>query len=299
MEHLMTSEEVAEILHVDPVTIRRLVAKGEMAAYRIGSDYRFAPSDLENYLERQRIPSTEAGEQFSRIANDMFEQFLLWLRNATQSKRAGPAELTGRFDRFTERARKVMNLSMEEAHRFQHNYIGTEHLLLGLVREGEGIAAQVLNNLGVELERVRKEVESIIGRGDHIVKNTGEIGLTPRAKKAIELAVDEARRLGHHYIGTEHLLLGLIREGEGIAARVIENLDVKLEQVRTETMRVLSQLQQANVPSEPEKADVHLAEAEQTQTCGQCGTVSPTNFRYCYNCGHQLIPEEPESSKEA
>ncbi|GHO89333.1 hypothetical protein KSZ_73390 [Dictyobacter formicarum] len=283
----MTSEEVAEILHVDPVTIRRLVAKGEMAAYRIGSDYRFAPSDLENYLERQRIPTTEAGEQSNRIANDMFEQFLLWLRNATQSKSAGPAELTDRFDRFTERARKVMTLSREEAHRFQHNYIGTEHLLLGLVREGQGVAAQVLNNLGVELEMVRKEVELIIGRGDHIIKNTSEIGLTPRAKKAIELAVDEARRLGHHYIGTEHLLLGLIREGEGIAARVIENLDVKLEQVRTETMRVLSQLQQADVPSEPQKTDVQPVEAEQTQTCGQCGTVSPASFRYCYNCGHQ------------
>ena len=125
-----------------------------------------------------------------------------------------------RFDKFTERARRVLSLAQEEAQRFQHNYIGTEHLLLGLVRESEGVAAKVLGNLGVELYRVRNAVEFIIGRGDRIV--LGEIGLTPRAKKVIELAVDEARRLNHHYIGTEHLLLGLVREGEGIAAGVLE-----------------------------------------------------------------------------
>src|SRR5256712_360456 len=144
-----------------------------------------------------------------------------------------------RFDKFTERARRVLSLAQEEAQRFQHNYIGTEHLLLGLVREGEGVAAKVLSNLGVELYRVRNSVEFIIGRGDRIV--LGEIGLTPRAKKVIELAVDEARRLNHHYIGTEHLLLGLIREGEGIAAGVLESLGVSLEKVRTQTIQVLGQ----------------------------------------------------------
>jgi len=144
-----------------------------------------------------------------------------------------------RFDKFTERARKVLSLAQEEAQRFQHNYIGTEHLLLGLVREGEGVAAKVLNNLGVELNKVRSSVEFIVGRGDRIV--LGEIGLTPRAKKVIELAVDEARRLNHHYIGTEHLLLGLVREGEGIAAGVLESLGVNLEKVRTQTIQVLGQ----------------------------------------------------------
>jgi len=144
-----------------------------------------------------------------------------------------------RFDKFTERARKVLTLAQEEATRFNHNYIGTEHLLLGLVREGEGVAAKVLSNLGVELNRVRSAVEFIIGRGDRMI--VGEIGLTPRAKKVIELAVDEARRLGHHYIGTEHLLLGLVREGEGIAAGVLESLGVNLEKVRTQTIQVLSQ----------------------------------------------------------
>ncbi|MCS6801024.1 MAG: ATP-dependent Clp protease ATP-binding subunit [Chloroflexota bacterium] len=147
--------------------------------------------------------------------------------------------MADRFDKFTERARKVLTLAQEEAQRFNHNYIGTEHLLLGLVREGDGVAAKVLANLGVELNKVRSAVEFIIGRGDRMV--LGEIGLTPRAKKVIELAVDEARRLNHHYIGTEHLLLGLVREGEGIAAGVLESLGVNLERVRAETIRVLSQ----------------------------------------------------------
>ncbi len=146
-----------------------------------------------------------------------------------------------RFDKFSERARRVLTLAQEEAQRFNHNYIGTEHLLLGLVREGEGVAAKVLANLGVELNKVRSAVEFIIGRGDRAV--LGEIGLTPRAKKVIELAVDEARRLNHGYIGTEHLLLGLVREGEGIAAGVLESLGVNLERVRAETTRILAQSQ--------------------------------------------------------
>ena len=132
-----------------------------------------------------------------------------------------------RFDRFTDRARKVLTLAQDEAQRFNHNYIGTEHLLLGLVREGEGVAAKVLENLSVELAKVRQAVEFIIGRGERPV--LGEIGLTPRAKKVIELAIDEARRLGHNYIGTEHLLLGLVREEGGIASGVLESLGVSLD----------------------------------------------------------------------
>jgi ATP-dependent Clp protease ATP-binding subunit ClpC len=147
--------------------------------------------------------------------------------------------MSDRFEKFTERARKVLTLAQEEAQRFNHNYIGTEHLLLGLVREGDGVAARVLNNLGVELHKVRSAVEFIIGRGDRAPQ--GEIGLTPRAKKVIELAVDEARRLNHHYIGTEHLLLGLVREGEGIAAGVLESLGVSLEKVRQQVIQVLNQ----------------------------------------------------------
>jgi ATP-dependent Clp protease ATP-binding subunit ClpC len=143
------------------------------------------------------------------------------------------------FDKFTDRARKVLTLAQEEAQRFNHNYIGTEHLLLGLVREGDGVAAKVLANMGVQLPKVRSAVEFIIGRGETM--SVAELGLTPRAKKVIELAVDEARRLNHHYIGTEHLLLGLVREGEGIAAGVLESLGVNLERVRTQVMQVVSQ----------------------------------------------------------
>jgi ATP-dependent Clp protease ATP-binding subunit ClpA len=147
--------------------------------------------------------------------------------------------MADRFDKFTERARRVLQLAQEEAQRFKHNYIGTEHLLLGLLREGEGVAAKVLNNLGVELDKVRSAVEFIIGQGDRTV--AGDIGLTPRARKVIELSVDEARRLNHHYIGTEHLLLGLVREGEGIAAGVLESLGVSLDKVRSQVIYVLNQ----------------------------------------------------------
>jgi ATP-dependent Clp protease ATP-binding subunit ClpC len=142
-------------------------------------------------------------------------------------------------ERFTERARRALRLAQEEAERLRHNYIGTEHVLLGLVREGEGVAAQVLTSLGVDLQRVREAVEYTIGTGDQT--SAGEMSLTPRAKKVLEFAVDEARRLHHHYIGTEHLLLGLVREREGIAAGVLERLNVSLERVRNETMRAMSQ----------------------------------------------------------
>ena len=147
--------------------------------------------------------------------------------------------MASRFEKFSERARRVLSLAQEEAQRFNHNYIGTEHILLGLVRETEGVAAKVLAALNVELVKVRSAVEFIIGRGER--PTPGEIGLTPRAKKVIELAVDEARRLSHHYIGTEHLLIGLMREGEGVAAGVLENLGVSLDKVRHETNRILSQ----------------------------------------------------------
>ncbi len=147
--------------------------------------------------------------------------------------------MASRFEKFSERARRVLSLAQEEAQRFNHNYISTEHILLGLVRESDGVAARVLSNLNVELNKVRSAVEFIIGRGEK--SSTSEIGLTPRAKKVIELAVDEARRLNHHYIGTEHLLIALMREGEGVAAGVLESLGVSLDSVRGETSRILTQ----------------------------------------------------------
>jgi hypothetical protein len=141
-----------------------------------------------------------------------------------------------RFDTFTDDGRKVLTLAQEEGQRFNHHYIGTEHLLLGLLRVPESVAARVLANMNVDLSNVRMAVEFIIGRGG---ANPGEVGLTPRAKRVIELAIDESRVLGHAYIGTEHLLLGLVREGEGIAAGVLESLGVNLDRVREEVLAEL------------------------------------------------------------
>jgi ATP-dependent Clp protease ATP-binding subunit ClpC len=140
------------------------------------------------------------------------------------------------FGRFTERAQKVLALAQEEAVRLGHNNIGTEHILLGLIREGEGIAAKALIALGLGLEKIQDEVESLIGRGQEQPSN---IAYTPRAKKVIELSMDEARKLGHTYVGTEHILLGLIREGEGVAARVLNNLGVSLNKARQQVLQLL------------------------------------------------------------
>jgi len=142
------------------------------------------------------------------------------------------------FNRFTERARKVIVLAKEEARRFNHDYIGTEHLLLGLIREGEGVAAAVLQKLGLSLESIRLEVEKLVQPGP-TTQIQGDVPFTPRSKKALELAAEEARALGHNYIGTEHLLLGLIREGEGVASQVLLNLGLDLNRVRSEIMELL------------------------------------------------------------
>ncbi|MGE5577290.1 MAG: ATP-dependent Clp protease ATP-binding subunit [Syntrophothermus sp.] len=141
------------------------------------------------------------------------------------------------FGRFTERAEKVIVLSQEEARRLGHNVVGTEHILLGLVREGEGIAAKALQSLNIRLEDVRAEVEKVIGQGD--APTTGKIGFTPRAKRVMELALDEARQLGHSYIGTEHILLGLIREEEGVAAQVLRNLGADWQKIRAQVAELL------------------------------------------------------------
>jgi dihydroneopterin aldolase len=143
------------------------------------------------------------------------------------------------FERFTERARKVVVLAQEEAGRLRHNYIGTEHLLLGLLCEGEGVAAQVLTSLGVTLDGARGQVESIVGYGE---ENPGEQApFTPRSKKVLEFALRESMQLGHNYIGTEHILLGLVRESEGVAARVLSNLDVDPDKVCREVVRMLGE----------------------------------------------------------
>ena len=146
----------------------------------------------------------------------------------------------GPFDRFNDRAKRVLALAQDEAIRFNHNYIGVEHLLLGLVREGEGVAARVLDSLGIDLSKMRSSVEVMIGRGKETT-SPSEITLSPRTKKVIELAVDESRKLGHSHVGTEHLLLGIVREGQSVGAGVLESMGVNLEQVRHQVIAVLGQ----------------------------------------------------------
>ena len=147
------------------------------------------------------------------------------------------------FGRFTERAQKVLSLAQEEASRLGHNNIGTEHILLGLIREGEGIAAKALKGLGLGTDKIQKEVEKLIGVGE---SPAGQVHYTPRAKKVIELSMDEARKLGHSYVGTEHILLGLIREGEGVAARVLNNLGVSLNKARQQVLQLLGNSDNGN-----------------------------------------------------
>ncbi|MCW2923147.1 MAG: ATPase domain protein, partial [Thermoleophilia bacterium] len=142
------------------------------------------------------------------------------------------------FERFTERARQVVVLAQDEARALKHNYIGTEHILLGLLREEEGLAARVLDSLDITVEEVRQQVARIVGQGDEAT--SGQIPFTPRAKKVLELALREALSLGHNYIGTEHILLGLVRENEGVAARILLDFDADAEKIRNEIIRMLS-----------------------------------------------------------
>jgi hypothetical protein len=160
------------------------------------------------------------------------------------------------FERFTDRARRVVVLAQEEARLLNHNYIGTEHILLGLIHEGEGVAAKALESLGISLEAVRAQVEEIIGQGQSAP--TGHIPFTPRAKKVLELSLREALQLGHNYIGTEHILLGLIREGEGVAAQLLVKLGGSRDRVRAKVIQVLS-----DAGPSPEQAPLEQARLTQ------------------------------------
>jgi ATP-dependent Clp protease ATP-binding subunit ClpC len=171
------------------------------------------------------------------------------------------------FDRFTDRARKVMGLARQEAQRFNHDYIGTEHILLGLVQEGSGVAASVLKNLDIDLKKIRQEVEKLVSTGTTMV-SMGQLPFTPRAKKVLELSLEEASNLGHTYIGTEHLLLGLIRESEGIAAQVLRNLKVKVEDVREEVLELLG--------AEPSEGQEEEEPAGQGKSSGG-GSATPSS----------------------
>jgi ATP-dependent Clp protease ATP-binding subunit ClpA len=178
---------------------------------------------------------------------------IAWLaRTRPERSTVGPSIEPARggvvFERFTDRARRVVVLAQEESRRLDHNFIGTEHILLGLIQEREGVAAQALGALGIRLEAVRARVEEIVGRGESTP--SGHIPFTPRAKKVLELSLREALQFGHNYIGTEHLLLGLIREGEGVAATVLVGLGADLESVRQKVVQLLAGRQGSGVPPE-------------------------------------------------
>jgi hypothetical protein len=166
------------------------------------------------------------------------------------------------FERFTDRARRVVVLAQEEARSLDHNWIGTEHILLGLMREGDGVAAKTLESLGISLDAVRQQVEEIIGRGQQ--PPSGHIPFTPRTKKVLELALRESLQLGHNYIGTEHILLGLIREGDGVAAQVLVTLGADLNRVRQQAIQLHGHSAEEPAPTRSAERELRLLPAVKT-----------------------------------
>jgi excisionase family DNA binding protein len=223
VERLLTTEEVAELLRIDPVTVRRLIGRGELAAYRIAGEYRFTEADLEKFLESQRVVVD------TRPKNSF-------------------------VDKFTNQAHHVLALASEEARRYYHTGVGTEHLLLALMNEGEGIAAKTLESLQVQEDEVRQQIETLHPEEhDHPVVE-GMIGVTAQGKASLELAVQEARGLDHHYLGTEHLLLGLLREEEGLGGQVLRQAGVSLEKAR-EVIKRLLVTDRPVIASDPEQQE--------------------------------------------
>ena len=216
MERLMTTEEVAELLRIDAVTVRRLIMRGELTAYRIAGEYRFTPTDLEKFFESQRVAvDIRSKNQFG--------------------------------DKFTDQARNVLSLASEEARRYNHSGVGTEHLLLAIMSEGEGIAVKALAQLQVQPGEVRAQIETLHPAGEQPVGD-GQIGVTAQGKQSIELAVQEARLLGHHYLGTEHLMLGLLREEGEPGGQVLRNSGVTLEKARALVKQLLAAEQTTSAP---------------------------------------------------
>ena len=227
MQHLLTTEEVADFLRLDPVTVRRLISRGELVAYRIAGEYRFTQDDVEQFVQSQRV---------------------------VVSSPPGPNHPMAKF---TERARKVLALASQEASQYHHVGIGPEHLLLAILSEGEGIGARVLYRLQVQPARVREEIEAFYPVGERLA-DSGQIGMTTQGKESLELAVQEAQSLGHHYIGTEHLLLGLLRQEEGLASRVLLTFAVTFDAAREMVKQLLLE-QAAGVPKSAQKKEKPLA----------------------------------------
>jgi len=207
MERLLTTEEVADLLRIDVVTVRRLVTRGDLPAYRIAGEYRFSPEGVESFVESQRV-------------------------------QVSPGPRSRQFDKFSERARVVLSLADEEARLYNHDGVGPEHLLLAIMKEGEGVAATALSLLHVSPDEVRAQIEAQHPVGEQPVGGH-MLSMTEQGKKSIELAVQEARSFGHHYIGTEHMLLGLLRQEDSIATQSLLKFGVTHEKVRELVKQIL------------------------------------------------------------
>lgn len=216
MERLMTTEDVAEILRIDAVTVRRLVARGELAAYRIAGEFRFTTAGVENFIESQRVV----------------------LNPAT----------TVQMGRFTERARRTLDLANKEARDYNHREVGPEHLLLAILRVEDGVGARALSALSVQLAEVRTLIETA-HPADKQPLADAQIGMSSQAKDTMELAVQEARGFGHHYLGTEHFVLALLHQEESVAGLVLQKSGVTYEAARNQITQFLN-IQQAANPAE-------------------------------------------------
>lgn len=210
MERLLTTEEVADLLRIDPMTVRRLVMRGELVAYRIAGEYRFTEAAVEQFVESQRV---------------------------VVSTPPGPNHPMAKF---TERARKVLTLANQEASRYHHAGVGPEHLLLAIMNTEEGIGARVLNQFQVQQGLVREQIEALHSAGEQ-PEGSGQVGMTVQGKESLELAVQEAQALGHHYLGTEHLLLGLLRQEESLASQVLVTAGVTLDKARQIVKQLLTE----------------------------------------------------------
>jgi excisionase family DNA binding protein len=240
MQSLLTTEDVAEWLRMDVVTVRRLVNRGELPAYRVGGEYRFREGDLEVFLEEQRV--TVLKEEPAGALQRIFRLNPKELKGDVVL--AGTGLLSGRkkqvWGKFTGRATRVLGLAQEEALRRNQDSIKLEHLLLALAMERQGVGARVLAQFGAGLPEIQTVVDARIGAGQQKdVRPTGDTGLNPEVKRALEAAHDEAVQFGHNYIGTEHILLGLARTEDG--ASLVGTLGIELEGVRREVVKILEQ----------------------------------------------------------
>ncbi|GAC1400114.1 MAG: hypothetical protein NVSMB52_13730 [Chloroflexota bacterium] len=229
MESLLTTEDVAEFFRMDVVTVRRMVNKGELPAYRVGGEFRFKHSDIDDYLQRQRVPARKnVRERLGTLARQA-------------RTRVKPGGAPAAFELFTDRTRSVLVLAQEEAQQLGHNYLGTEHVLLGVLREKKGVGARLLGEFGCDLDGMRRSVRQIVGSGPHSEQVQDEMRLTPNLKRVLEMAGEEATRLDHAFVGTEHLVLGLLQDGDGVAGRLLKDLGMEIDPVRTRVQEILTQ----------------------------------------------------------